>query len=359
VTSYYDLENCYKFILGRPINADEQKAIASNLLQLTDIPLQEHRRRFLSSAEFHHHHGDLLFNNFVPGSIVVLFETKYGFRLYLDLRQYHISFGIMSGEYEKFDVDLVKAMMPDDGHFIDIGGNVGYYSLAVAARKDFRGKVLTIEPLPMHFDLLQRSIQENGLGERVSAKQLALADRAGEMPLNDAEVTINAGATRLMPDAGNRNAARMVQVETLDRIIGDLKPDVMKVDIQGAEGLFVTGAQRTIIKHRPSMLMEINSEMLALLSKISPGTLHRQLSALGYGIWNSSGGKLSKIATAVELDIDFPIGKVANILMVHADRQNEVAQRLAAIDISLESVSIEPLPTALEHGKSRTKEAIV
>ncbi|KAA1180425.1 FkbM family methyltransferase [Rhizobium tropici] len=338
MTSFYDIENCYKFILGRAINDDERNAIAQNLLQVTDIPLSEHRRRFLSSYEFHQRHSELLFNNFVPKSIFVLFETKYNFKLYLDLRQYHISFGIMSGEYEKFDVELVKAIVPDTGQFIDVGGNVGYYSLSIAAHSPFRGTVLAFEPQPKLWDLFNRSILENGFEDRISVSQLALADIPGELPLNNAEETINAGATRLITNAADTKAGRMTKVETLDQVIGSLRPDVMKVDIQGAESLFLKGARRTISVHRPSLLMEINREMLAVVSKTTPGAIHHQLAELGYGIWTSSQNQLTRIETSDELDLNFQIGTVANILAVHEDRAESVGERLQRLGLMLASV---------------------
>lgn len=335
VTSYYDIENCYKFILGRSLNEDERDAIARNLLQLTDIPLEEHRRRFLTSAEFHNRHGELLFNNFISKTIVVLFETKYNFKLYLDLRQYHISFGIMSGEYEKFDIGLIKSIVPDDGQFIDVGGNVGYYSLSVAARPSFKGKILAFEPLPKLWELFNRSINENGWADNVSVRQLALADKPGELQLNDAEDTNNAGATRLVTDSRDKKIGRVAKVETLDRVVGDMRPDAMKVDIEGAEGLFLQGAQQTIAAHKPTLLMEINRDMLAVLSKTTPGAIFRQLTERGYNIWSSHRDQLTRVNTPAELDLDFSIGKVANILAVHEDRFSQVRERVQAFGVEL------------------------
>lgn len=341
VTSYYDIENCYKFILGRSLNEIEREAIARNLLQLTDLSLDEHRRRFLSSAEFHHRHGELLFNNYVPKPIVVLFETSHNFKLYIDLRQYHIAFGIMRGEYEKFDIGLMKAIVPDDGHFIDVGGNVGYYSLCVAARPAFKGKVLAFEPLRKFWNLFDRSIKENDLGDRVTVRELALADVPGELHLSDTEEAINAGATRLIANiAAGQNAGRVTQVETLDRAVDGLRPDAVKVDIQGAEGLFLKGATQTIAAHKPTLLMEINRDMLAILSRMTPGAVHQHLSDLGYNVWSSSGGSLTRAATASELDVNFPAGRVGNVLAVHGSRLDQVRERVQPLGVKLEAPKI-------------------
>ena len=340
MTSFYDIENCYKFILGRAMNEDERNVIGQNLLQLTDVSLEEHRRRFLSSYEFHHRHSELLFNNFVPKSIFVLFETKYNFKLYLDLRQYHISFGIMSGEYEKFDVDLVKAILPETGQFIDVGGNVGYYSLSIAAHPTFKGTVLAFEPLPKLWDLFNRSILENGFEDRVSVRQLALADVPGELQLNNAEDTVNAGATRLVTNSTDTKVGRMTKVETLDRVVGDLRPDVMKVDIEGAEGLFLKGAKKTLSAHKPSLLMEINRDMLSVLSKTTPGAIHQQLTERGYRIWNSVQNKLTRMTSPEELDLNFQVGTVANILAVHDDRADGVSESLQRLELTLGSTKV-------------------
>ena len=348
MTSFYDIENCYKFILGRPINDDERNVIGHHLLQITDLPLDDHRRRFLTSNEFHQRHSELLFHNFVPRSIIVLFETAYNFKLYLDLRQYHISFGIMNGEYEKFDIELVKAIVPDNGQFIDVGGNVGYYSLSVAAHHSpFRGTVLAFEPLPKLCELFNRSIVENGLGDQVSVHQLALADAPGELPLNDAGETVNAGATRLITTRAEAKVDRMTKVETLDRVIGNLRPDVMKVDIQGAEGLFLKGAQRTIATCKPSLLMEINHDMLSIVSKAAPGAIHRQLADFGYHIWASSEQRLTRMATPEEFNSNFPTGTVANIFAVHEDRAEDVDRRLQHLELP-------PIPT--KRKRQRQKE---
>ncbi|MFD9896906.1 FkbM family methyltransferase [Mesorhizobium sp. NPDC059025] len=363
MTSYYDIENCYKLILGRPLNHQERELINHNFLELTDIPLEEHRRRFLTSTEFHERHGELVFDNFVPKSTIILFETVDGFKIYLDLRQYHISFGIMSGEYEKFDIELVKAIVPDEGHFIDVGGNVGYYSLSVAAKPKFSGNILAFEPLPKLWELFDRSIKENGFTAQAVVRQLALADRSGEMELSDAEKTINAGATRLVAHSVRAGeAGHVTRVETLDNVIQHHRPDVIKVDIEGAEELFLAGATQTVTRHRPTMLMEINRDMLAVLSKTSPGAIYRHVSALGYGIWSVEDRKLIHIQNESMLETQFPFGKVANILAVHGDRMKEVQERIKPLGSELERIQAKKIRrkkadvalTALSYPTTRT-----
>ncbi|MCO4318287.1 FkbM family methyltransferase [Phyllobacterium sp. 21LDTY02-6] len=334
MTSYNDILNSYRFILGRDANSEELEQITSNLFSLTEIPLPEYRRRFLTSTEFHHRHREILFDNFVPRNIEVLFDTKNGFKIYLDLRQYHITFGIFGGEYEKLDVDIAKAITPDDGVFYDVGGNVGYYSLSVATRPGFTGKVVAFEPLPYLCGLFKKSVKENGLTRRVTVHQLALADMPGSMELNTAEHTANAGATSLVAGSRGRESERSVRVETLDRMVKTLKPDTIKIDIEGAEGLFFEGASATIAASHPSLLVEINREVLARLSRADPRQIHAKLADWGYRLWEIEDG-LSPLETPEDTDKAFPAGRVANVLAIHPSRIKQVKRSLASLGLTI------------------------
>lgn len=335
MTSYNDIMSCYKFILGREANAEEVKLISENLLDVSDLSLEEHRRRFLSSPEFHHRHADVVFENFVRESVEVLYETKSNFKIYLDLRQYYMSFGIFSGQHKKFDVEIIKAITPDDGIFVDVGANVGYYSLSLASKPGFRGKIVAFEPLPYLWNLFNKSIAENRLAKTIELHQLALADASGTMQLNGAEYTINAGATSLVPGSGGAQCERSTKVETLDALAKKLKPDSIKVDIEGAEGLFLIGAAATIRASKPTILVEINRELLANLSKTTPGKIFEQLADWGYDMWEVLSGALRPLTTAHATNMAFPADHVANILAVHPDRKQDVARRMKALDLTL------------------------
>jgi FkbM family methyltransferase len=335
MTSYNDILNSYKYILGREVNVEENRVISENLFSISEMPLTEHRRRFMSSAEFHQRHAELLFNNFVPKSIEVLYETGDGFKIYLDLRQYHMTFGIFSGGYEKFDIGIIKALTPDDGTFFDVGGNVGYYSLSVATKPGFTGKVIAFEPLTHLWNLFSKSIKENRLSKTITVHQIALADVPGTMELNRAEDTVNAGATSLVAGSRDRLSERSVRVEPLDAVVRRTKPDTIKVDIEGAEGLFFAGAAKTIQASCPTMLVEINREVLWNLSRVTPGKICDVLTGWGYGIWEVNLDSIAPLKSAAEVDAAFPSGRVANILAVHPDRRKDVQKRLKTLGLSL------------------------
>ncbi|EJN04494.1 FkbM family methyltransferase [Phyllobacterium sp. YR531] len=335
MTDLEDILNCYKFILGREANIEEKRIISDNLAALCEIPLEQHRRKFFASPEFHQRHAEITFNNFVQKSVELLFETQNNFKIYLDLRQYHMTFGIFSGGYEKFDIDIMKAVTPDDGTFIDVGGNVGYYSLSVATKPGFTGKVISFEPLPHLWNLFSKSIARNNLSRTIKVHKLALADKPGTMELNAAEHTVNAGATSLVAGSANTKSERSTKVETLDAVLKEQQIDSIKVDIEGAEGLFLEGAKNTIPTSNPTMLIEINRDVLAVLSRTTPGFLFDRLLNWNYQIWEVLDGSIKRLPDKQAIDAAFPSGRVANILAIHPDRKKEVARRLKSLSVSL------------------------
>jgi FkbM family methyltransferase len=331
VATISDIQNCYRYILGREMNAEESEGARAIEQSISNLNLHDLRRQFLISPEFHSLHLETLFGNLVPRSVVVAHDTSLGFRIYLDLRQLHLSFGVLNGSYERREVELLRAIVPDDGVFFDVGGNVGFYSLAIASRRGFRGQVQAFEPLSPLFALFCRSIAENDLGSRITLRQVAVADAPGLTTLTDAESSINAGSCRLSPVKQAGLHSRVVEVETLDNLTGYLSPDVIKVDIEGAEGRFLKGGMLTLKRHRPTLLMEINSELLSLVSGISPLEMQTQLSDSGYRLWSVQPDALRPVSAREDLTQQMPASGVMNLLCVHHDRVAEVKNRVLSL----------------------------
>jgi FkbM family methyltransferase len=326
MTEFTDVENCYRYILGREMSADERHGIDGEAVQNRE--LGELRREFLKSAEFHNAHLETLFENLVPRSIPVLYETDLGFKIYLDLRQLHISFGVLNESYDKAEVELIRKIVPDDGLFVDVGANCGYYSLAVAAKSGFRGKVIAFEPLPVMGQLFERSIAANGWSETIDLRRIALGNAPGALPITDAELGINAGATRLAVGAGRDVAHRRVTVDTLDNALAGASPDVIKIDIEGAEGLFFHGARETIQRQKPTLVFEINPELLGLVSNVAPADLQSWLQRHQYRLWSVEPNALAVVSTKQNVAELIGTRGMNNFLAVHVDRLSALGDRI-------------------------------
>ncbi len=127
---------------------------------------------------------------------------------------------------------------------LDLGANLGYYTIMLALLVGPAGRVYAVEPVTGNFDLLRRNVQLNGL-RNVQMEQLAIADRDGEKTL-----TLTAQSNwhsfhepRLRPDAAWLRKYRRTVVgsmrttaRSLASYLADKPPmDLLRMDIEGYE----------------------------------------------------------------------------------------------------------------------------
>ena len=156
---------------------------------------------------------------------------------------------------------ICSKLRPHDT-FADIGANVGLFSLAVAAQLSERGQVIAFEPEPRNFSHLVRNFELNGLSHRLQAEQSVLTDRAGTAQLRISG-EVGDGTHSLL--SGTIDSERSVHAERLDDFSArhQVYPDVIKIDVEGAELLVLRGMQQLLIKHPPRLLMiEVHGQHL-------------------------------------------------------------------------------------------------
>lgn len=135
--------------------------------------------------------------------------------------------------------ELLAARIGEGFTFIDIGANIGAYSLFVAARAGPRARILAIEPQPDIFARLTYNIAQNPFGT-VKAIACALADKPGELtlfldPANKGESSVrilNSGATTSVRVPA-MTLLGLMESEGYDRL------DAVKLDVEGAEDLIL------------------------------------------------------------------------------------------------------------------------
>lgn len=129
---------------------------------------------------------------------------------------------------------LLASRIRDDMIFVDIGANIGGYSLFVAARAASRARILAIEPHPVTFERLTYNISQNPFAT-VKAIDCAIADRDGEITLfldpgNQGETSIR------ISDSGGDYLR--VPAKSLKNVLAEEdypRVDALKIDIEGAE----------------------------------------------------------------------------------------------------------------------------
>ena len=126
---------------------------------------------------------------------------------------------------------------------IDVGANVGAYTLLFATWAGSSGRVVAFEPSAASRAGLERHLRLNGLSDRVSVRAEAAADTTGTVAFRDAGTD---GDNRILPAPDD--AARPVPSVSLDDFCAShgLAPDVIKIDVEGAELAVLRGARQTI-----------------------------------------------------------------------------------------------------------------
>ena len=141
--------------------------------------------------------------------------------------------------FDAVERELLVSRLRDGFTFIDIGANIGAYSLFVAARAGRGARILAVEPQPEIFARLAFNIAQNPFGT-VKAVACALADKPGELTLFIDPTNRGESSVRIL----NSSAGTSVKVPAMTLLAlvegeGYERIDAMKLDVEGAEDLIL------------------------------------------------------------------------------------------------------------------------
>ena len=211
---------------------------------------------------------------------------------------------VLSGRpIDPAEMALLASHLGAGGIAVDIGANIGLYTLAMARQVGPHGRVFAFEPAPANFALLTQNVESNGYSAIVTASRTAITDRSGlaRFALN----AHNAGMHRLAPDGA-------VEVETtrLDDLLAGQRVDFVKIDVEGAEVAVLRGMQ-SIIAANPgiALLVEYNEAGLRAFHH-STNDLFAELEGFTFTVAGKMGAaSRADLATATRGD-----GAYANLL---------------------------------------------
>lgn len=163
-----------------------------------------------------------------------------------------VQIGSISGEEE-----LRKYFSLDKGIFIDIGANIGKYTVKIGNQLKDRGKVIAIEPQPANFKALEKNVKLNNL-KNVYLKKVACSDSNGFTKFYIDYIGDYDGRHSLIKNKRSRKKIK-VRIQKLDFILDELKikeVDLIKIDVEGAESLVLKGALKTLKNSHPKIIFE-------------------------------------------------------------------------------------------------------
>lgn len=163
-----------------------------------------------------------------------------------------------SGFHEIKELMFLHRYLKSDMVFLDIGANLGEYTLFVAKRLS-EGRVFAFEPLPAMGELLARNVAHNNF-KNVTLMRYGLSDLEGTLPIYEVRDKHEGLATLY---AGNReiNATYSVELKVLDNEMEKIRLqrlDFIKIDIEGGELFALKGGRGIIQKFKPVVMVEVN-----------------------------------------------------------------------------------------------------
>jgi FkbM family methyltransferase len=143
---------------------------------------------------------------------------------------------------------------------LDIGANVGIYTMLMARWVGKEGRVFAFEPAAEAREALAQHLALNSLGDRVELVASAISDEVGEASFFVDGVCGENGLHPGFTGHGRRSSAISVPVTTIDAFCSrtGVKPSVIKVDIEGFELHAIRGAQEVISRCRPVLIVELH-----------------------------------------------------------------------------------------------------
>lgn len=156
------------------------------------------------------------------------------------------------GLHEVHEMAFVLHLLRPDEHFVDVGANVGSYTILGGGGA--KARVTTVEPIPQTFAHLRRNVALNGLLDRVRCCQVGLSDKPGTLRFSSGLDTVNHVLIE-----GEDLPCVDVPVMRLDDLVSEDAPVLMKIDVEGHELSVLRGAPKILDDQRLlAVIMETN-----------------------------------------------------------------------------------------------------
>lgn len=207
-------------------------------------------------------------------------------RLFLDSE---VSYGIYAKNFEMRERMFHNAFLRPGDIYLDVGANIGLFTLIAAHKVGNDGQVYALEPTSTSFQRLLTNIHLNRFSN-VSPFQIALSDAPGQVSMLVSLDGYDGRNSLTSPTAGEKFTSEMVSALTLDQFVQeqhlDHKITMIKIDVEGWETHVLAGG-RGILSATDAPILQIEfAEEARASAGSTTDELYRSLTSLGYQLFS-------------------------------------------------------------------------
>jgi FkbM family methyltransferase len=298
------VEWAYKVLLDRPAEKGIAAQFAGHFPDGRSL-----REYMLASTEYALKNKGVSFVSRTGSVVVIALLDRYGVegRLFVNLADL-IGLSVARGEYERDEIAFVQNRLRPGDTFVDIGANIGIFSVIASAKVGESGRVLAYEALSSNVASMRLSVAENPFCRNVTLHQVIVADRPradmfiASQSLEDDSGNSGGGyivtAEDVLPELVRREPVRQ---DTLDNLVpADFAVNFIKMDIEGAEVLAMSGARRILSEHAPIVLSEVHVDQLYKISNKTWQEYFELMRGVGYRPHFIEGAEVAAEASRLE-----------------------------------------------------------
>ncbi|HXI22977.1 MAG TPA: FkbM family methyltransferase [Pyrinomonadaceae bacterium] len=193
------------------------------------------------------------------------------------------------GLFEPASTEWVDKLVTPGMVVVDVGANIGYYTVRLSRLVGPHGQVHAFEPSKRYRDRLLDHLERNNC-DNVVISDYGLSDAASEQVLYGDNIS---ASMHWADDGKPPTISEKIPVRTLDSYVAEMKLtqlDFIKVDVDGHEPKFIVGAAKTLQQFQPIILMEF-SQINLVSANSNVDTLANQLRSLGYSLHSEITGE--------------------------------------------------------------------
>lgn len=196
--------------------------------------------------------------------------------------------GYQLGTTEPVEQELLASVLKEGKVFYDLGANIGFYGVLAARLVGPSGHVYMFEPFEPSVKAIQKNMGLNGF-TNYTVEQVAVSNESGEISLGMGDNSAKHSIEKAQDSGESSFRVKSVSIQDYIQQNNARLPDVIMIDIEGAEIMALEGMLGVLEKAKPVILCEVH-----WLGDAFPDFVEKKIVPLGYKVTTYEGGELSR-----------------------------------------------------------------